>query len=623
MSDERENIVNKDDDDILAMLGDDEDYDNPPETGTMDDLDEFDEDFDAVDEVEEGFDEVEDGTVEDIDSDFGDSVFDDTTLEPDSEFDDDSLADSEPDEAVQSFDEFDLEFGENAPDASSEIIDITAIPSEEGTTDSDTSEIEDSEPDTYENHLPGEVEMDDATKADFDNTFSGEEQLEMLFNGIKGKFRTEMKAIPVDSIILPKAKKESRRRTIIGLTGLVSTLSGVVTPVHVMTLEDSDDEYILLDGARRLYSAIKSGITEVNAVIWDFDDKDEGKSLANILSLVLNRSQQFKNEELWKTMRVLETVNNCTPGKIEYLLQMQSGDAMKLKDIMLAEGGDEVVELKEKFMNDEISIESAYKKLTSIRKKENRLERDEERELDFGQEAAAAAGDLDAGQGTTPEGGSGSGDSKARLSNEEVLELLEMGEEDVTEQSIAELKAKGDELRAGLNEPHVQDVHNRHPVDPEIKRKTFERDGYKCVCCGTGEELYLSILVFHHKVPVFCGGPDTVDNGLTLCANCHLMIHNFADGHLHGDILSYDEDTQLVLKKIMAYGTLIMRAALKMGLKHADVHKLDADSRKHMMPNKNVKGNDEVFTKSQSEAVESSEDFDRDLEENTDSEEAD
>lgn len=586
---------NKDDADILAMLGSDEDYDA-----------DFDEIAENPDEVESDFDDiVEDPTDEDLemgdvaedlvdeDMDTGDVVESGTQGTTDSDDIDNMLGSDEDYE----------------PAVDEPVLDAT----ETGTADEPASA------DKYESHLPGEVEMDDATKADFDNTFSGEEQLEMLFNGIKGKFRTEMKAIPVDSVILPKAKKEARRRTIIGLTGLVSTLSGVVTPIHVMTLEDSDDEYLLLDGSRRLYSAIKSGITEVNAVIWDFDDKDEGKSLANILSLVLNRSQSFKNEELWKTMRVLETVNNCTPGKIEYLLQMQSGDAMKLKDIMLAEGGDDVAELKEKFINDEISIESAYKKLTTIRKKENRLERDEERELDFGQEAAAASGDIDAGQGTTSQSSS-SDEPKARLSNEEVLELLEMGEEDVTDQSIADLKAKGDALRAGLDEPHVQDVHNRHPVDPDIKRKTFERDGYKCVCCGTGEELYLSILVFHHKIPVFCGGPDTVDNGLTLCANCHLMIHNFADGHLHGDIKSYDDDTQLILKKIMSYGTLIIKAALKMGLKRGDVHKLDADSRKHMMPNKNVKGNDEVFTKSQSEAATSSEDFDRGLDESEEGE---
>lgn len=564
---------NSDDIDIDALLGDDEDFDSA--------LEEQSDAEELNDLSDESFDDVSD---EDFD-DFEDEASATDDVEP--EFDDSLVAPEE-----QSSEE------ETASSAETGITESDA--SDDSTSEDSTSE------DEYENHLPGEIEMDSKTTAEFDSTFSGEEQLEMLFNGIKGKFRTEMKTIPVDSIMLPRMKKDARKRTIIGLTGLVSTLSGVITPIHVMTLEDSDDEYMLLDGSRRLYSAIKSGLTEINAVIWDFDNKDEGKALANILSLVLNRSQQFKNEELWSTLRVLETVNNCTPGKIEYLLQMQSGDAMKLKDIMLAEGDDDVAELKEKFMNDEISIESAYKKLNSIRKKENRLERDEEREIDLNQDASVMGTDTEA---LTEAGGSGGSDEpRPRLSRDEVLELLEMGTEDVTDQSIADLKAKGDALREEANQPEVQDVNNRHPVDPEIKRKTFERDGYKCVCCGTGDELYLSILVFHHKIPVFAGGPDTVDNGLTLCANCHLMIHNFADGHLHGDIDAYDEQTQQTLKNIMKYGLLIIKAAKQLGLKRADVHKLDASSRKHIMPNMNVKANNEAFAKSSS-------DFDRGLEE--------
>ena len=74
-----------------------------------------------------------------------------------------------------------------------------------------------------------------------------------------------------------------RQKSIIGLTGLVTTLSGVVTPIHVMSMEDSDDEYTLLDGARRLFATVKAGNTTINAVVWDFEDKKEGRSLANIL----------------------------------------------------------------------------------------------------------------------------------------------------------------------------------------------------------------------------------------------------------------------------------------------------------------------------------------------------
>lgn len=433
-----------------------------------------------------------------------------------------------------------------------------------------------------------EEEKDPALMAEYDRTFSGEDQVEQELNAIKGKVTTTLKEIAVNSIILPKFKKGMRKKSIIGLSGLVSTLSGVVTPIHVMTMEDSDDEYVLMDGTRRLFAAVKSGYKTVNAIIWDFENKAEGRKLANILGLMLNRSQQFKNEEVWETMRILDSVNGCTPGKIEYLLQLNSGDASKMRDVMLAEGGPEVAELREKLLSDEMTIDAAYKKLTALRKKEDRLARDEERELDMG----PSAGNDGAGAAGT-DAGSDEDAPRPRLNNDEVLELLEMGEEDVGEQTLEDLKAQGDAMLGET--PHVQEVGKRHPIDPAIRTATFVRDGFKCRCCGIGGELYLSILVFHHLVPVFAGGPDTVDNGLTLCANCHLTLHNYVDGNLHGDLAKYTEEEQEALKNIFKFGNVAKKAAQKMGLKREQVHELDAESRKHYMPNKNVKDNDASY----------------------------
>ena len=430
------------------------------------------------------------------------------------------------------------------------------------------------------------LDNNEKLREEYDNTFSGEEQVDQLLSRISGKVKTRLLEIPVDSIILPKVKKKMRQKSIIGLTGLVSTLSGVVTPIHVMSMEDSDDEYTLLDGARRLFATVKAGNKTVNAVVWDFEDKNEGRSLANILGLLLNRSEQFKNSELWDTMQVLEIANNCTPGKIEYLLQMPSGDAMKLRDVMLAEGDSEVQEVKEKFLNDELTIEAAYKKLNTLRKKENRLERDEAREIALEPEKETGTSGSDSPEADTEP-------VKQRLTNDEVLELLEMGTEDVSNQTLESLKAKGEELID--DSPHVQEVGKRHPVDPAIRTATFRRDNFKCKCCGIGDELFLSILVFHHLIPVFAGGPDTVDNGLTLCANCHLTLHNYVDGHLHGDLAKYSEKDQQTLKNIFKYGNVARAAAKKMGLKREQIHELDAQSRQHYMPNLNVKVNDDAF----------------------------
>lgn len=429
-------------------------------------------------------------------------------------------------------------------------------------------------------------EMSDALAEEYNTMFSGEEQLEQQLAGIMNTVTISMKEIPVDSVILPKFKKEQRSMTYKGLTGLVSTLPGVVTPIHVMTMEDADDEYLLLDGVRRVFAATKSAKDMINAVIWDFENKEMGRSLSNILGLILNRSQQFSNKELWHSLRVLDAVNNCSPGKIEFLLQLKSGDAMKLKDIMLAEGDDEVLDMREKFLNDELTIEGAYKKLTSIRKKENRLDRDDARELDLQQAIDNINNGVEHG---TPS------QAKPRLNTDEVLEILEMGAEDVTEQTLDELRSKGDAMREKNGEPHVQEVGKRHPIDPELRKKTFERDGFKCRCCGIGGELYLSILVFHHAVPVFAGGPDTLDNGLTLCANCHLTLHNYVDGLLHGDLSEYSEVEQSNLRNIFKYGNIAIKAAQKMGLKREQVRELDAQSRQHIMPNTNVKANNESY----------------------------
>lgn len=53
-----------------------------------------------------------------------------------------------------------------------------------------------------------------------------------------------------------------------------------------------------------------------------------------------------------------------------------------------------------------------------------------------------------------------------------------------------------------------------------LRQEVLERDGHACRECtgSTG-------LVAHHIVHHDCGGPDTLDNLLTLCRPCHLRIH--------------------------------------------------------------------------------------------------
>lgn len=53
-----------------------------------------------------------------------------------------------------------------------------------------------------------------------------------------------------------------------------------------------------------------------------------------------------------------------------------------------------------------------------------------------------------------------------------------------------------------------------------IRQIILERDGYLCLECGVGENLEV-----HHVLYRSCGGKDTEDNLITLCAKCHIKKH--------------------------------------------------------------------------------------------------
>lgn len=47
------------------------------------------------------------------------------------------------------------------------------------------------------------------------------------------------------------------------------------------------------------------------------------------------------------------------------------------------------------------------------------------------------------------------------------------------------------------------------------------RDGRRCRVCGAGGEIHR-----HHIVKRSQGGPDTLENVITLCPQCHTDVHN-------------------------------------------------------------------------------------------------
>ncbi|EMA31432.1 HNH endonuclease [Halobiforma nitratireducens] len=55
----------------------------------------------------------------------------------------------------------------------------------------------------------------------------------------------------------------------------------------------------------------------------------------------------------------------------------------------------------------------------------------------------------------------------------------------------------------------------------QLRQETLRRDGYACTRCGADDRT----LQAHHVVPRSQGGPDDLENLLTLCRPCHGVIH--------------------------------------------------------------------------------------------------
>lgn len=73
-----------------------------------------------------------------------------------------------------------------------------------------------------------------------------------------------------------------------------------------------------------------------------------------------------------------------------------------------------------------------------------------------------------------------------------------------------------DEPDSPFLEPRIVNVHPEHVTWAEKRVQVLERDGYRCVRCGSNDSLDV-----HHKVARRHGGAGDLDNLETLCAKCH------------------------------------------------------------------------------------------------------
>lgn len=426
------------------------------------------------------------------------------------------------------------------------------------------------------------AEMSPELQAEYDATFSGEEKANNLLRLTSDKFFIERKTIRIADIGYSEFTKRGRQRTVTGLTQTVKEL-GVLSPIHVMTTECGDDEdgfkYILVDGMRRVFAAIKNGFTEIEANVWDFKDKDFGSDLTLALGLMINRQQRRQWSEIWDLYRILELQSAITPGTLEFLLQLESGDAMKLKDVMLCE----YAEVKEALLSGDKNLDAAYKMLAKLRKEEDQLARDDATGFsDTVEPAEEFKGDTASGE-------------EGQLTDQDVLELLEMVDsmdtDDVSEDDFNAMNAQADGFA------DQQKVGERHPLDPALRQAVLARDDFTCKCCGmrmVGARL--GLIAVHHLLPVHVGGKDVLENLATLCLNCHVSLHIMERNG--GSIMMSKEDfdkllpsEQTSLKRALKLARIAIEADKRKGLSKDQVAEATKSAIKHVMPGTGMQEN--------------------------------
>lgn len=366
-------------------------------------------------------------------------------------------------------------------------------------------------------------------------------------------------------VVGTKPIKDYRADTYSGLFNVIREMKVivpiVVTPLaeyadfladnNITTGEEADElgyagpRYRLIDGWRRVFAALKNNQDEIPAAIITFHDIEVGRDLATLMHLVLNRAQKHTWPEKWSMVKVVEESYSLTPSMLDWLLNLDAGDSMRLKEVMLAE----YPEVTEDFLSGKKDLTRSYKALEKLRKAEaNPTAGDDDRKISSVDEA----GDL------------ATADTEdAPLTDEEVKNLLEMGDElrevrdllnkeaDTDDTDIADENYGGDpipenaaeqvgfeggdddeDMFGEVDENTVQDTKDRKPLSKELRTAILARDEFTCQACGYGKGItsmvHLGQLEAHHKTSVYVGGSDAMSNFVTLCQRCHGLVHILA-----------------------------------------------------------------------------------------------
>lgn len=448
--------------------------------------------------------------------------------------------------------------------------------SDEGYEDSDESdgELDDEELASNEDLNESTINNESALTAHRDNNSSLAHKM-----GIdKGNFSVSYEEINIDSIVIPKFKKSSRIDTAVGLSGVVKDM-GALTPISVMysagyhkAIEEGTadsymgQKYVLLDGFRRIYACVRNKDETIKALVYDFKDTEQANESAIVLGLIINKSKGFSWSEAYNMGIALEQRGIIIPKDIDNLLNLNSGEWMKLKDIALSTS---YPEIWEDLIAKKKTLDQSYNALQKLRKEEDQASIEDDQGVEGMGEIEELAKHENNGQ----------------LNKEEVDSILELTNDDLS------FAKDGDEVESMFGEAtgELQDTKNRKPLDPILRGKILARDDYSCQCCGFGKGMQKTNiaamqLAIHHVVSVYIGkdgGASTDDEGmiaegsdvprlLTVCEVCHHAIHNLVGtqgklGMLEEDFANLEEHEQRRWRSVAKYAQILLAAEKKVG----------------------------------------------------------
>lgn len=338
--------------------------------------------------------------------------------------------------------------------------------------------------------------------------------------------------------------------------------TGLIEPI-VVGPTATEGLYVLLAGYRRIVACARAGKRRIPCIINSKVSTEE----IPVLEAMYNHCKKYSIKEQIDYIDYLEKQKGImSASMIEYLLQMNSGDYTKLKDI-LNDNDDDIVD---KLLNGQYDIATAFRKLEQRRKKES-LEEKENRK------AAAVYNDTEESGMDKIEGSGEEAEPEAALTDEEISNLAISASElnDSDDEDVEEMLEEANNIEGF--KPHKQDPNNRERLDPVLRKSVLARDNNTCKICEqiSGME-YTEVLDVHHIQEVYLGGTDDINNLITACTCCHKLVHLFGRGELNiRPFEEMDEAEQKKFKRIIKLGTIIRKGMALKGMKVEELKKKD------------------------------------------------